>query len=236
MHSINYNAIGYVRSCFTDKFGIPRQPGLTPAAHGTVILYAPYCDVNAVRALEQCSHLWILFHFHATAAQSWQPTVRPPRLGGNERLGVFATRSNFRPNPIGLSVVKIEGIEFKDQETHILVSNLDILDGTPVLDIKPYIPYADAIDDAHCDFAAEAPQKIFSVQFSPQAQEFIEEKKALPWLRDLISQCLVYDPRPAYHTKGSRSHYAMRLYNFDIHWQIIDERNALVTEIRHLHG
>ncbi len=139
--------IGIVRSCFREKFGIPRQPGLAPAARATLELLPPHNQPAAVRGLEDFSHVWLVFVFHGVPASRWQPTVRPPRLGGNRRLGVFATRSPFRPNPIGLSVVALDRIVTGQGRVALHLSGVDVLDGTPVLDIKPYLPYADRVPD-----------------------------------------------------------------------------------------
>lgn len=152
--------IGVIRSCFRQKFGIPRQPRLVPAARATLELLPSYAQPEAVRGLEGFSHLWLLFVFHGIPAGHWQPTVRPPRLGGNQRMGVFATRSSFRPNPIGLSAVALERIEISAGRVVLHLAGVDVLDGTPVLDIKPYVPYADSIPEAVGGFANEAPGAV----------------------------------------------------------------------------
>ncbi|HSP44184.1 MAG TPA: tRNA (N6-threonylcarbamoyladenosine(37)-N6)-methyltransferase TrmO, partial [Luteolibacter sp.] len=147
--------IGIVRSCFGEKFAGPRQPGLCPSAWGELILHPPYRSHEAVRGLEGFSHIWLIFGFHETAAQGWSPTVRPPRLGGNQRVGVFASRSTFRPNGLGLSLVRLEGIDEDSPDAPVLkLGGLDLIDGTPVYDIKPYLPYAESVPDAHAGFAA----------------------------------------------------------------------------------
>ncbi len=223
--------IGIIRSCFRQKFGIPRQPRLVPAARATLELLPPYAQPEAVRGLEGFSHLWLLFIFHGVPAGRWQPTVRPPRLGGNRRLGVFATRSTFRPNPIGLSAVVLERIVTTEKGVTLHLAGVDMLDGTPVLDIKPYLPYADCIAEATGGFATAAPAQLPEVIFSPAAATF-----CAAWpngdLRELVGQILRQDPRPAYQQMDSTArHYGMTLYNCDVHWEVRDGV-AYVTDIR----
>ncbi|MDQ5908245.1 MAG: tRNA ((37)-N6)-methyltransferase TrmO [Pseudomonadota bacterium] len=212
--------IGMIHSCFREKFGIPRQAGLVPEARATLELLPPYHSPEAVRGLEGFSHLWLIFVFHGIPAGQWQPTVRPPRLGGNQRLGVFATRSPFRPNPIGLSAVRLERIETEQGRVVLHLSGVDLLDGTPVLDIKPYLPYSDHIPDAIGGFAPAAPEAMLNVEFSPSAEQFCA---AWPHgdLRALITQILRQDPRPAYRRETAvRQRYGMKLYDFDLHWEM----------------
>lgn len=225
-----FTPIGVIRSCFREKFGIPRQSGLAPAARATLELSPPYGQAAAVRGLETFSHLWLVFVFHGTPAGRWQPTVRPPRLGGNRRLGVFATRSTFRPNPIGLSAVRLERVAIAGQRVILYLAGVDLLDGTPVLDIKPYLPYADCLPEATGGFATEAPPHL-PVEFSPAAAAF-----CATWptdeLRGLIVQILRQDPRPAYRGTGTApQRYGMRLYDCDVHWEMRDGV-AYVTEIQ----
>lgn len=222
--------IGVVRSCFREKFGIPRQPGLVEAARAALELLPPYNQPAAVRGLEGFSHLWLVFVFHGLPAGRWRPTVRPPRLGGNRRLGVFATRSGFRPNPIGLSAVKLEGIATDRGRVVLHLAGVDVLDGTPVLDIKPYLPYVDRIPTATGGFATEAPSSRLTVEFSPAAEAFCGT-----WpvddLRELITQILRQDPRPTYErTDPAPRRYGMKLYDRDVRWEMRGNM-AYVTEI-----
>ncbi|MCB1920661.1 MAG: tRNA (N6-threonylcarbamoyladenosine(37)-N6)-methyltransferase TrmO [Candidatus Competibacteraceae bacterium] len=224
--------IGVIRSCFREKFGIPRQSGLVPAARATLELLPPYAQSAAVRGLEDFSHLWLLFVFHGLPEGRWQPTVRPPRLGGNRRLGVFATRSPFRPNSLGLSAVRLEQIVVDSGRITLHLAGVDLLDGTPVLDIKPYVPYADCLPTATGGFAPEAPNAELVVEFSPQAAAFCAN-----WphddLRELITQILRQDPRPAYVREpgdAAPKSYGMKLYDFDVKWEVVDEV-AYVMEI-----
>lgn len=226
--------IGYIESPYKQKFAIPRQPGLIAAAHGKLVLQAPFADETFVRGIEAFSHLWLLFVFHETADKGWSPLVRPPRLGGNVRKGVFATRATFRPNPIGMSVVKLEGVSQKKGQIELLISGLDLLHGTPILDIKPYLPYSDALPHASGGFADAAPETTMTVSFSEDAAGFCQRQRAYPDLQNLIEQVLKQDPRPSYKKqRQSEQHYGMTLYNFNIKWTVNGEHNH-VTEILQL--
>ncbi|PWV59351.1 tRNA (N6-threonylcarbamoyladenosine(37)-N6)-methyltransferase TrmO [Plasticicumulans acidivorans] len=218
-------AIGFIRSPYREKFAIPRQPGLVrlPAV---LELVPPYDRAEAVRGLEGFSHLWLIFLFHATAAQGWKPTVRPPRLGGNARLGVFATRSTFRPNPLGLSVVELAGIRC-ERGVSLDLLGADLLDGTPVLDIKPYLPYADAIPEARAGFASEPPAARLQVEFAAEPASVLQPQ---PQLRDWLSQVLALDPRPAYRA-GRDGCFAVQLFDYDVHCEVHGER-LRVLELR----
>ena len=213
--------IGYVSSCYQEKFGIPRQPGLVPEAKGVLSLLPDYANPDVVRGLEAFSHLWLIFIFHGTLAQGWKPTVRPPRLGGNTRLGVFATRSMFRPNPVGLSVVTLEAVRATADGIALELSGFDLLDGTPVLDIKPYLPYADSLDDASGGFASSPPVIVHDVTFSDLALAQCVVKSQILQLDVglLITQTLQQDPRPSYRQGLMDDRlYMMRLYDFDVRW------------------
>lgn len=187
--------IGTVRSCFGGKFAIPRQPGLCPSAWGRLVFHPPYRSLEAVRGIEGFSHLWLIFQFHETVDQGWKPTVRPPRLGGNQRVGVFASRSTFRPNGLGLSLVRLEGVDTTAPDGPILLlGGLDLLDGTPVYDIKPYLPYAEALPDATGGFAAEAPARLSVVVEDAAQAEFAALSDRA---RAVLCEALALDPRPA---------------------------------------
>ncbi len=216
-HYLQMNPIGRIHSCYGEKFGIPRQPGLVPSATATLELLPPCNTVEALRGLSEFSHLWIIFLFHQTARDQWKATVRPPRLGGNERIGVFASRSNFRPNPIGLSVVKLLGIN----GTTLELCGGDFLDGTPVLDIKPYIPYADAIPHAEAAFAAAPPAPVNQVRFTATAEQALQkfETEKRPALRQLICETLAYNPQPAYQTPQPDRIFGTRLFDLEIRWK-----------------
>ncbi|MDP3849172.1 MAG: tRNA (N6-threonylcarbamoyladenosine(37)-N6)-methyltransferase TrmO [Luteolibacter sp.] len=193
--------IGFVRTCFGGKFGVPRQPGLCPSAWGELVLHEPYRRPEAIRGIEGFSHVWLIFGFHETAAQGWKPTVRPPRLGGNQRVGVFASRSTFRPNALGLSLVRLEGIVTTAADSPVLLlGGVDLLDGTPVYDIKPYLPYAESIPDAATGFAgAEIPRlKVEIADEAAEAFSHLPERA-----QAVIREALALDPRPALRTEDS---------------------------------
>ncbi len=229
----NLTPIGTLASCFKEKFGIPRQSGLVPAARATLVLHPPYSNPDALTGLEAFSHVWLIYIFHAIEKGKWKPTVRPPRLGGNKRTGVFATRSNFRPNPLGLSAVKLEKIVRVGEKIQLELSGVDLLDGTPVLDIKPYLPYADTIASATGGFAQKAPEARFTVEFSAAARIACEqlESGAAPGITLLINQMLALDPRPAYTGESNPDRvYGSRILNVDLKWKVAGGQ-AVVTEI-----
>lgn len=185
--------IAVVRSCFGGKFGVPRQPGLCPSAWGELVFEPDYRQAEALRGIEGFSHLWLIFGFHLTAEGGWSPTVRPPRLGGNERVGVFASRSTFRPNGLGLSLVKLEGTAKREgQGTVLLLGGIDLVDGTPVFDVKPYLPYAEAPEDARGGFAVDAPRRLTVSAEGADGFDRLSERS-----RQVIIEALSLDPRPA---------------------------------------
>ena len=212
-HSVS--PVGIVRSCFKEKFAIPRQPQLAPAARGVLELLPPFDQGDAVAGLEQVSHVWLLFLFHQALEDTPRLKVRPPRLGGNKSMGVFATRATHRPNGIGQSVVRLEGV----QPGRLLLSGIDLLDGTPVLDIKPYVPYADCITDARNQMASEAPAGI-AVQWSDAAllQARGEALRLGEPLVELIEQCLAQDPRPAYQVPVPERVYGVKFWDVQVRW------------------
>ena len=203
--------VAFVRSPYTQKFGIPRQPGLAPAAQACIEML-PQFDADSVRGLEQFSHIWVQFVFHGTAGAGWQPLVRPPRLGGNRNMGVFATRSPFRPNPLGLSLLKLERVDTAGR-VRLWCGGADLLDGTPVLDIKPYLPFAEARPDAEAGFAA-APPSPLQVAWLPGIAETLP-----PQIRLLAEQSLAQDPRPAYQDEPQRT-YRMALAGWELAFRI----------------
>lgn len=213
--------IAIAHSPWRQKFAIPRQPNLVPEAEGELHFLEGFADPNSLRGIEQFSHLWLVFVFHETAAQGWNPTVTPPRLGGTERVGVFATRSMYRPNPIGLSVVEFAGVEQRGKQLILKVRGLDLLDGTPILDIKPYVPYADSVTDARGGFAETAPGTMLEVRFSDPARTQLQDlQHQHPQLETLITKVLQQDPRPAQHVrKDSQRDFAMLLYDLNIRWR-----------------
>lgn len=221
-----FEPIGTIHSCFKEKFGIPRQSGLVPEATASLEIHAPYNREEAFRGVAAFSHIWVLFLFHGIARGPWRPTVRPPRLGGNQRMGVFATRSGFRPNPIGLSAVRLAGLSREAGRLMLHIAGGDFLDQTPVLDIKPYLPYADSLPCAVDGFApAVPPRQPIEVVFSPAAEAACRRLAArLPRLKALVTAMLQADPRPGYdQAKQAKRPFAMRLYDLDIRWQWGDD-------------
>lgn len=216
-------AVAYCHTPYKQKFGIPRQPGLVTAARGFVELAPEFNHADAVRGLAQYSHLWLLFCFHENLAQGWKTTVRPPRLGGNEKLGVFATRSTFRPNGIGQSVVKLHRVHTDNGKVRLEISGMDLLDGTPIIDIKPYIPFSDSIKEAVGGMAQTAPELV-KVTFSQAAQQQLDtyqKSDNYQRLAELISGVLAQDPRPAYKkAKADLKQYQVALYDLDILWKM----------------
>jgi tRNA-Thr(GGU) m(6)t(6)A37 methyltransferase TsaA len=226
-YQIPLTPIGTIRSCYREKFGIPRQPGLVTSASAVLELSPPYDAPDALRGLEEFSHLWIIYLFHASARDQWKATVRPPRLGGNRRIGVFASRSNFRPNPVGLSAARLLGIE----GSTLKLGGGDFLDGTPVLDIKPYLPYADSLPDAGGSYAGTAPERIYTVTFAPGLDETVRllEENGRPALEKLIREMLAYDPRPAYRTDERARRFGTRLFDLDVRWTLDGDRIKVLS-------
>ena len=229
-HDMSYSVtpIGIVRSCFKEKFAIPRQPQLAPAARGVLELHPPFDQAHALEGLEQVSHVWLLFMFHQALEAEPRLRVRPPRLGGNRMVGVFATRATHRPNGIGQSVVRLERIE----PGRLHLSGIDLLDGTPVLDIKPYVPYADSVAEARNDLAAAAPEPI-AVHWTETSLEQVRREaiRLEEPLQALIEQCLAQDPRPAYQTPAPDRRYGTRLWDVDVRWHYPDPASITVVEV-----
>lgn len=215
--------IGMVRSCFSERFGIPRQPGLVPAATARLELLPPYNRREMVRGLEAFSHVWVQFLFHQTLSEGWKATIRPPRLGGRQRVGVFASRSPHRPNHLGLSVVRLQGVVCEGNGVSLLLAGIDLLDGTPVLDIKPYIPYGDCPVEAQGGYASQSPGRV-AISFSPEALCFCQryDEKTGRNLEELVRQVIGNDPRPASQKRRKKTFAAM-LWGVDVRWTVGDE-------------
>ncbi len=224
-HVISLKPIAYIESDFKEKFATPRQPGLVPAAQGRVVLQAPFNQADAVQGLEEFSHIWLIFGFHATAQQGWKPKVRPPRLGGNAKLGVFATRSTFRPNPLGLSLVRLKKVSTQ-KEICLHVEGADLIHGTPVYDIKPYLPWVESQPYALSGFAVDDQTIDLPIQYAPQAVAALANKSSL---QTLIEQVLRHDPRPAYQQDPQRV-YGCHLQNVNVQWQVLAD-HILVNSI-----
>lgn len=207
--------IATIRSDFTTKFGIPRQSGLAAAQRSTIVFESEYRDENALRGLEGYSHIWLIWGFSEVKAERWSPMVKPPRLGGNKRMGVFATRSPYRPNPIGLSSVKLEGMEkLSGLGTVLTVSGADLMDGTPIYDIKPYLSFTDSHPDAKNGFAGERLSYALKVDFPDELMALIPQGK-----RDALIESLSQDPRPAYLTEPDMP-FGFEYAGFDVRFKV----------------
>lgn len=220
----NIKKIAEIRNGFSDKFGIPRQSGLCDKVISKIVFEEKYRTAEAVRGLEDFSHIWLIWQFSRSVREEWSPTVRPPRLGGNKRIGVFATRSPFRPNPLGLSCVRLEGIEIdKELGPIITVSGADLLDGTPIYDIKPYIPYADAKPDAASGFVGTNERIRLNVRFENEPN--IESS-----IKEALIQILSEDPRPAYQNDPDRV-YRLDFDGYTVSFKVNDTE-LTVTDIK----
>ena len=215
---VTIQVIARMHSDFATKFGIPRQSGLVEELRSTIVFEPEYRNADALRGIEDFSHLWIIWQFSEAVRQGWSPTVRPPRLGGNTRMGVFATRSPFRPNNLGLSSVRLLGVEHTEKYGTVLhVGGADLMDGTPIFDIKPYIPYADSHPDALGGFTDTAGEFILNVDFPEALLEKLPESK-----RAAAIGVLSHDPRPSYQRKPGRV-YGLPFAGFDIRFTVEDD-------------
>ena len=215
---VTIRPIARMRSDFATKFGIPRQSGLVEELKSTIVFEPEFRNADALRGIEDFSHLWIIWQFSEAVRQDWSPTVRPPRLGGNTRMGVFATRSPFRPNNLGLSCVRLLGVEQADQGTVLHVGGADLMDGTPIFDIKPYIPYADCQMDATGGFTDSAGDFLLEVVFPEELKAVLPEDK-----RQAAVQVLSHDPRPSYQRKPDRV-YGLTFAGFDIRFRVSGDK------------
>ena len=222
---VNIQPIAHMHSDFATKFGIPRQSGLVEELRSTVVFEPEFQNPDALRGIEGFSHLWIIWQFSEAVRQGWSPTVRPPRLGGNARMGVFATRSPFRPNNLGLSCVRLLGVEqTKDHGTVLHVGGADLMDGTPIFDIKPYIPYSDAHPDALGGFTDTAGDFLLEVDFPVDMLEKLPEDK-----REAAIGVLSHDPRPSYKKDSDRV-YGLSFGGYDIRFTV-KEKTLTVLEV-----
>ena len=215
--------IAYIRTAFAEKFGVPRQSGLAKSLTGVIVFEKEFRNPDALRGLEGFSHLWLIWEFSANrtkhSTQEWQPTVRPPRLGGNEQMGVFATRSPFRPNPLGLSCVKVASIDLAGPEgPTITVTGADLMDGTPIYDIKPYIRYADARPEAVCGYVDGLSDCKLRVVLPTEYADRIEDRQIIPALIETLS----LDPRPSYHNDPDRV-YGMSFSGYNVRFKVADD-------------
>ena len=228
MENVAIQTIARMRSDFPTKFGIPRQSGLVEELESTIVFEPEFRNPDALRGIEGYSHLWIIWQFSQAVRQEWSPTVRPPRLGGNTRMGVFATRSPFRPNNLGLSCVKLLGIEHTQTDGTVLhVAGADLMDGTPIFDIKPYVPYSDSFPDAVGGFTDTADDFILNVEFPEHLLLKIPPNK-----RQAAIGVLSHDPRPSYQRKPGRI-YGLSFAGFDIRFTV-EDKMLTVCEVNDL--
>ena len=228
MENVNIQIIARMHSDFPTKFGIPRQSGLVEELESTIVFEPEFRKPDALRGIEGYSHLWIIWQFSQAVRQEWSPTVRPPRLGGNTRMGVFATRSPFRPNNLGLSCVKLLGVEHTQTEGTVLhVAGADLMDGTPIFDIKPYVPYSDSFPDAAGGFTDTADDFILNVEFPEHLLSKIPPNK-----QQAAIGVLSHDPRPSYQRKSGRI-YGLSFAGFDIRFTV-EEKTLTVCEVNDL--
>lgn len=214
-NSLTLKPVAYIKTDFKEKFGIPRQSGRAPSLTAEIVFCPEYRQDEALRGIEGFSHLWLIFDFSLAHRAEFSATVRPPRLGGNERVGVFASRSPFRPNPLGLSCVKLEGIEKRENDGSVLiVSGADLLDGTPIFDIKPYLPFADCHTEATGGYASENANHRLQVLFPETLLEQLPSEK-----RQGLRECLADDPRPSYQDDPNRI-YGMRFGDYEIKFTV----------------
>ena len=213
--AMTLKVIAHIHTAFPTKFGIPRQSGLVEELRGEIIFTPEYRNPDALRGLEDFSHIWLVWQFSGAVRESWSPTVRPPRLGGNTRVGVFATRSPFRPNPLGLSSVKLEAIEQRpDLGPVLVVRGADLMDGTPIYDIKPYIPYADCHPEATEGYTGQTRQYSLQVECAPALWARVPEAH-----RDALQGVLANDPRPSYQHDPQRV-YGMEFAGLEVHFTV----------------
>lgn len=210
--------IGYIESPCKEKFGVPRQANLVPELRANVIILPEYSRIEAFSQLDTFSHIWLISIFHQALRAHWQPTVRPPRLGGNTRVGVFASRAPYRPNPIGMSVVQLIHIEQCADHMRLQIAGCDLVDGTPLVDIKPYLPYADAYPLATAGYTGSIETPNLAVAFSTEAIQALQEyaPQQIDELQAVISRLIQQDPRPAYADDTPERRYAFRLHEFDV--------------------
>ena len=238
MNELNLPIIGYMHSPYHEKFGIPRQPNLVQV-ESYIEMLEPYNDILAFDGIESFSHLWLIWQFHDNKnqqnADKFRPQVRPPRLGGNQKIGVFATRSMYRPAPIGLSVVQFKAVKKVGKSVRVYVTGSDLLNGTPIVDIKPYIQYSDAVVDAQSAYAQDEPIRknvIWSVNAEQQKHAYLQKSTLSPQTIDELEQVLSLDPRPAYQNDETRI-YGMHFSNVEVKFQV-NEQAVVIQDLLHV--
>lgn len=221
--NMNIKPIAHIQTDFPTKFGVPRQSGIIESLKGRIVFEPEYRNAEAVRGLEEFSHIWLLWEFSEAVREDWSPTVRPPRLGGNVRKGVFATRSPFRPNPIGLSSVKLDKVEIDPKLGPVLhVSGADLMDGTPIYDIKPYIAYTDSHPDAVSGFATKPAEYLLEVDFPEDLLQQVPENQ-----RESLIEVLAHDPRPQYHDDPERV-YGMAFGRMEVKFKVVQQKLTIL--------
>ncbi len=221
--------IAVVETPYKEKFAVPRQPRLVPSATARIKLLGELNCEEAIRGIEQFSHIWLLFMFDQNLKAGWKPTVRPPRLGGNERVGVLASRSTFRPNGIGMSAVELKDITKEGDQIYLEVGSIDLVDQTPIVDIKPYIPYSDSIKSANGGYAVSEPEQI-DVKFTDQALTSLKNSPDWQTKQAVIHEVLAQDPRPAYKkNKPDSKGYAVNLYNLNVKFTVTGNLVTVTT-------
>lgn len=218
-----------MHSCYQEKFAVPRQPGLAPSAYATLELLPPYNLPECVAGLDDFSHLWVSFIFHQNIDQGWKPKVRPPRLGGNKKVGVFASRSTFRPNGLGLSVVKLESIDLTEG-VKLHLSGTDLIDGTPIVDIKPYIPWVDGQPEAFAAWAHDPPE-LLTVKIHDLAEQQLAAHPKGSQLKQLIIEVLAQNPRPAYQKIDPKRIYGVKLAGLDVRFSYQSDASLEVITV-----
>ena len=234
---ITFNPIGTIHTCFKEKFGIPRQPNLIKELTAKIELFKDYSDPTIVKDLETFSHIWIIFFFNQIKQGEWSPSVRPPRLGGNKRIGLLASRSPYRPNPIGISPAKLLQIEIINKKIVIDINGVDLMDQTPILDLKPYIPQVDSLPDANNGWTNQATNsEIKEVTFSKFATEQLNSLSEGLVIKKTIEQILFQDPRPGYKKSINKidfekNKFAFKIYDFDVHWMVKSKNHIEVLKL-----
>ena len=223
-NTMEIEPVAHIRTDFKEKFGIPRQSCYVEGSEGMIVFTPKYRNPDALKGLEGFSHIWLIFDFSESHRDGWDPMVRPPRLGGNTKVGVFASRSPFRPNSLGLSSVRLKGIEHTDEGDVLIVEGADLLDGTPIYDIKPYIRHSDCHDDAISGFADAAIEHRLSVTDPDGLLNDIPEEK-----RRILIGCLELDPRPSYHEDERR--YGMRFSDYDVSFTV-EGKVLKITDVK----
>ncbi|MDO6765004.1 tRNA (N6-threonylcarbamoyladenosine(37)-N6)-methyltransferase TrmO [Agarivorans sp. 1_MG-2023] len=219
--TLTIEPLGHIHSPYQEKFSVPRQANLVTATSSKLVLCEPFNDLDMLAEIEQFSHLWLIFAFHQNIAAGWKAKVRPPRLGGNKKVGVLASRSSFRPNHLGLSLMELSHVERDTKSPTLHFRGGDLVNGTPIYDVKPYLPYSDSKPDALAGYAQQAPSVLLPVSFSPQANQQSQALALSDQQYRVIEQVLAQDPRPAYKQhKADDKEYGVALFDLNIRWKV----------------